>query len=103
MQEKVAVRVNDLVAQCIWHSKRPAIDQRTRRGGSQTCEVTDVTPYRVEKRGSGLCTCGRRQPCISGWRLGRSHEARKDIDIAVLIFPTTNRGIGGAWSGVGSV
>src|SRR5947199_8966057 len=50
MQQKITIRMNDLVAECIGDRERSAIDERTRRGAGNACYVTDVTTYCVERR-----------------------------------------------------
>src|ERR1700691_6189036 len=71
MQQEVAKRMNDFVAQCFWNRKHATIDNRSYRSRGNGFHVADVTPNLREK----LLACQSCGGCGQRGVAGRNHRS----------------------------
>src|SRR5262249_14539302 len=81
VQEEVAVRMNDFVADRRGYGKRAAIDLGTRWRGRDGTDMANVAADRVEDLRSCLRIRCRRQSSVARRHLGGSHKRGELIDV----------------------
>ena len=81
MQQKITVRVDHLVPQCVRDAEHPAIDRGSRRCGGDGGPVAEGTSNLGEDLLSRLRRRASQQLRIHGWRCGTAHERSKVVDV----------------------
>src|SRR5262245_11879603 len=86
MQEKIAERIDALVAERRRNSEVSAVDHRASRRGDDVADVAEVAADSVEKvtAGDGVRRGG--QSRVTRRRLGRAHEAGEYFDVLTVIL-----------------
>ena len=100
VQQKVAVRVDDLVSESGRNDELATVDWRIRRRGYQCRCVTDVAAAVVEYLLAGANRDGDR---TSRWRLGGANEVCKGDDIEAVILRIVDMVVGGYRAAAGRV
>src|ERR1700677_181769 len=86
MQQEVAKRMNDFVAQCFWNRKHATIDNRSYRSRGNGFHVADVTPNLREKLLACQSCGGCGQRGVAGRNHRSTHKLSKVVDVRQAEF-----------------
>jgi len=92
MQQKIAVGMDDLVAERRRHGENAAIDQRARRRRRDGLDMADIAADPLEQRLAGLGIRPRRQVSVARWRLRTADELSEVVDIGQTKLSGTSSG-----------
>src|SRR5204863_4785041 len=81
VEQEVAERVDDLVAERVGHGELPAVDDRADGRGRDRADVADRATERVEERRAGVGRVVRDEHAVAVGCLGRAHEARERLHV----------------------